>query len=146
MLAIRDKVRFGETDKMGLVYHPNYLHWLEMGRIAYLEQGGVGLNELMEAGIHFPIREINVKYLSPMTYGDSYEVRTTMSECNKIKMVFTYQVIRLRDGAVAVEGSTSNVFTNAVGRVARLPEQWFQKLQALYEQENKAVAEENEHE
>ena len=132
MLAIRDKVRFGETDTMGLVYHPNYLAWLEMGRIAYLEQCGVTLNALMEDGIHFPIWEVAVKYKNSMTYGDAYEVQTVMKEFSKIKMTFAYKVIRLRDGAVAVEGVTSNVFTDAKGKVKRLPEAWFQKINQVY--------------
>ena len=132
MLAIRDKVRFGETDKMGLVYHPNYLHWLEMGRIAYLEKCGVTLNSLMEDGIHFPIMEVAVKYKNSMTYGDEYEVQTSMAEFSKIKMVFSYKVIRLRDGVVAVEGTTCNVFTDANGRVKRLPDAWYQKFNNQY--------------
>ena len=98
MLAIRDKVRFGETDKMGLVYHPNYLHWLEMGRIAYLENCGVNLNALMEDGINFPIYEIAVKYKNSMTFGDEYEVQAALVEFSKIKMTFGYKVIRLRCG------------------------------------------------
>lgn len=132
MLAIRDKVRFGETDKMGLVYHPNYLHWLEMGRIAYLEQCGVTLNALMEDGIHFPIWEVNVKYKNSMTYGDAYEVQTSMAEFSKIKMTFSYKVMRLRDGAVAVEGTTCNVFTDDKGKVKRLPEAWFSRINQVY--------------
>lgn len=132
MLAIRDKVRFGETDKMGLVYHPNYLHWLEMGRIAYLENCGVNLNGLMEDGINFPIYEIAVKYKNSMTFGDEYEVQAALVEFSKIKMTFGYKVIRLRDGAVAVEGTTSNVFTDAKGRAKRLPESWFNKINAMY--------------
>lgn len=132
MLAIRDKVRFGETDKMGLVYHPNYLHWLEMGRIAYLEECGVTLNGLMEDGIHFPIWEIAVKYKNSMTFGDAYEVQTVMVEFTKIKMTFGYKVIRLRDGVVAVEGTTCNVFTDASGKAKRLPEKWFSKINEKY--------------
>lgn len=135
MLAIRDQVRFGETDMMGLVYHPNYLHWLEMGRIAYLEQCGVTLNALMADGILFPIRDVAVKYKNSLTYGDAYEVQTSMSAFSKVKMEFTYQIIRLRDGAVAVEGHTCNAFTDTQGKVKRLPETWFNKVNAVFQLE-----------
>ena len=55
MISIEDRVRFEETDLMGVVYHANYLHWFEMGRIAYLRAAGIDLNDLMQAGVMFPI-------------------------------------------------------------------------------------------
>lgn len=142
MLSIKDKVRFGETDMMGLVYHPNYLHWMEMGRIAYLAHCGVTLNALMEEGILFPIRDISAVYKNSMTYGDEYEVQTAMQEFSKIKMTFKYKIIRLRDSAVAVEGSTCNVFTDASGKVKRLPEKWFNKINEVYLGEKEEICNE----
>ena len=56
MIAIRDRVRFEETDLMAVVYHANYLPWLEMGRVAWLRACGVDLNRMMDDGILFPIR------------------------------------------------------------------------------------------
>lgn len=137
MFTIRDEVRFGETDMMGLVYHPNYLHWMEMGRIDYLKHCGVTLNELMEHGILFPITEISSQYKNSLTYGDSYEVQTTMSGFNKAKMEYTYKIIRLRDGAVAVEGYTRNLFTDTEGKIKRLPEPWFGRINEVYQNEVK---------
>jgi len=137
MFTIKDDVRFGETDMMGLVYHPNYLHWLEMGRIDYLQHCGVTLNALMEDGILFPIRDIEVKYKNSMTYGDAYEVQTSMLAFSKVKMEFIYKVIRLRDGAVAVEGRTCNAFTDKAGKVKRLPDSWFNKINDIYLKEEK---------
>ena len=64
MIAIRDRVRFEETDLMAVVYHSRYLPWMEMGRVAWLRACGVDLNRMMDEGILFPIREINVKYNS----------------------------------------------------------------------------------
>lgn len=60
MIAIRDRVRFEETDLMAVVYHSRYLPWMEMGRVAWLRACGVDLNRMMDEGILFPIREINV--------------------------------------------------------------------------------------
>ena len=76
MIAIRDRVRFEETDLMAVVYHSRYLPWLEMGRVAYLRACGVDLNVLMEDGILFPIREIQVKYKPSARFDDEYEVQT----------------------------------------------------------------------
>lgn len=140
MITIRDKVRFVETDMMGVVHHANYLRWFEMGRVAYLRACGISLGELMAADIIFPITEVQVKYKNSCTFDDEFEVQTTMSAFNKAKMDFAYKVIRLRDGAVAVEGYTRNVFTDKEGHIVRLEPRWFDKIKKVFDAE-KAVKE-----
>jgi acyl-CoA thioester hydrolase len=138
MITIRDKVRFVETDMMGVVHHANYLRWFEMGRVAYLRACGISLGELMAADIIFPITEVQVKYKNSCTFDDDFEVQTTMSAFNKAKMDFSYKVIRLRDGAVAVEGHTRNVFTDKEGHIVRLEPQWFDKIKKVFDAEKAA--------
>lgn len=138
MITIRDKVRFVETDMMGVVHHANYLRWFEMGRVAYLRACGISLGELMAADIIFPITEVQVKYKNSCTFDDDFEVQTTMSAFNKAKMDFSYKVIRLRDGAVAVEGHTRNVFTDKEGHIVRLESQWFDKIKKVFDAEKAA--------
>lgn len=138
MITIRDKVRFVETDMMGVVHHANYLRWFEMGRVAYLRACGISLGELMAADIIFPITEVQVKYKNSCTFDDDFEVQTTMSAFNKVKMDFSYKVIRLRDGAVAVEGHTRNVFTDKEGHIVRLEPQWFDKIKKVFDAEKAA--------
>lgn len=138
MITIRDKVRFVETDMMGVVHHANYLRWFEMGRVAYLRACGISLGELMAADIIFPIIEVQVKYKNSCTFDDDFEVQTTMSAFNKAKMDFSYKVIRLRDGAVAVEGHTRNVFTDKEGHIVRLEPQWFDKIKKVFDAEKAA--------
>lgn len=140
MITIRDKVRFVETDMMGVVHHANYLRWFEMGRVAYLRACGISLGELMAADIIFPITEVQVKYKNSCTFDDEFEVQTTMSAFNKAKMDFAYKVIRLGDGAVAVEGHTRNVFTDKEGHIVRLEPRWFDKIKKVFDAE-KAVKE-----
>lgn len=138
MITIRDKVRFVETDMMGVVHHANYLRWFEMGRVAYLRACGISLGELMAADIIFPITEVQVKYKNSCTFDDDFEVQTTMSAFNKAKMDFSYKVICLRDGAVAVEGHTRNVFTDKEGHIVRLEPQWFDKIKKVFDAEKAA--------
>lgn len=140
MITIRDKVRFVETDMMGVVHHANYLRWFEMGRVAYLRACGITLGELMEAGVIFPITEVQAKYKNSCTFDDDFEVQVEMSAFNKAKMEFDYRVIRLRDGVVAVEGHTCNVFTDKEGHIVRLESRWYDKIQKVYA-ENKAAKE-----
>ena len=135
MIAIRDRVRFEETDLMAVVYHSRYLPWMEMGRVAWLRACGVDLNRMMDEGILFPIREINVKYKHSARFDDQYEVQTTMQEFNRAKMVFSYKVVNVKDGKVVVEGNTTNVFTDKNGKILRLPAAWFEKINAAYQEE-----------
>ena len=75
MITIRDKVRFVETDMMGVVHHANYLRWFEMGRVAYLRACGISLGELMADGVIFPITEVRAKYKNSCTFDDDFEVQ-----------------------------------------------------------------------
>lgn len=133
MICIRDRVRFVETDTMGVVHHSKYLHWFEMGRAALLRAGGYSLNDLMDAGILFPIAEVEVKYKNSCKYDDEYEVQTTCTAVTKIKLEFEQKVIRLSDGAVAAEGKVRNVFTDKDGKIARIDTEWFNRLKPMME-------------
>ena len=86
MIAIRDRVRFVETDMMGVVHHANYLRWFEMGRVAYLRAAGVELLDLMAHGVIFPITEVHVKYKNSCTFDDEFEVQTIMTEFSRDKI------------------------------------------------------------
>lgn len=137
MIAIKDRVRFVETDMMGVVHHANYLRWFEMGRVAYLRAAGVELIELMKNGYLFPITEVTCKYKNSGKFDDEFEIRTVMAEFTKAKMTFSYEVVRLKDEAVLAVGKTTNVFTNLEGRITRLTTEYYDKIDALYQQEMK---------
>lgn len=135
MITIRGRVRFNETDTMGVVYHPNYLHWFEMARVEYLRACGVSLNDLMDEGILFPIADVQMHYMNSCKFDDEYEVQVVMSAFNKAKMDFACKIYRVKDGALAVEGTCRNVFTDKSGRVIRLTPQWFEKINKVYKEE-----------
>jgi len=135
MIAISDRVRFVETDLMGVVHHANYLRWFEMGRVAYLRAAGVELNELMAAGYVFPITEVQCKYKNSAKFDDEFEIQTTMTDFSKAKMAFSYAVVRKNDGLVLAVGKTQNVFTNMAGKITRLTDEYYNKIDSLYGQE-----------
>lgn len=135
MITIRDRVRFVETDMMGVVHHANYLRWFEMGRVAYLRAAGVELLDLMAQGIVFPITDVQVKYKNSATFDDDFEVQTIMTEFSRVKMDFAYKVIRLKDGATLVEGKTRNLFTNEQGKITKIDTCYFDKINELFQQE-----------
>lgn len=128
MVVVRDKVRFVETDMMGVVHHANYFRWFEMGRVEYLRQVGIQLLDLMAEGIVFPITDVSCQYRSSAKFDDVILIETIMEQASKVKMVFSYRVIREADGVLLAEGRTQNVFTDESGKITRLPEVYYERL------------------
>lgn len=128
MVTVREKVRFVETDMMGVVHHSNYFRWFEMGRVEYLRQAGVLLTDMMAQGILFPITDVSCQYHSPARFDDYILIETTMSEVSRAKMVFSYKIRRESDGTLLASGQTTNLFTTN-GKIIRLPAEYYSKLE-----------------
>ena len=92
MVKLKDRVRFVETDMMGVVHHANYFRWFEMGRVEYLRQAGVDLLELMEADYIFPITDARCSYKKPARFADEIIICADMIELSRVKMVFSYKI------------------------------------------------------
>lgn len=137
VIEIKDRVRFVETDMMGVVHHSNYLRWFEMGRVAYLRAAGVELLDLIENGFLFPITEVTCKYKNSARFDDELVIRATMAEFTKAKMTFAYEIVRAADEVVLAVGKTTNAFTNLEGKVTRLTHKYYDRIAALYEQDMK---------
>ncbi|MGL5206014.1 MAG: acyl-CoA thioesterase [Acidaminococcaceae bacterium] len=137
MIEVRDRVRFVETDMMGVVHHANYLRWFEMGRTAYLRNAGVGLLDLIKDGYIFPMMEIKCEYKTPARFDDEIIIRTNMAEFTKVKMTFSYEIIRQVDGVLLAVGRTTNAFTNQEGEITRLSNNYYDRIASLYEQDTK---------
>jgi acyl-CoA thioester hydrolase len=136
MVIVRDKVRFVETDMMGVVHHSNYFRWFEMGRVEYLKQADVYLLELMADGIVFPITDVSCQYRASARFDDEILIETTMQELSKAKMVFAYEVRREKDGLLLAVGRTQNVFTDTEGKIIRLAPKYYDKLHDLYKNQS----------
>ena len=124
------RVRFYDTDEMGVAHHANYFRWFENGRVEFLRAIGITLGEMVDDGILFPIVEVSAKYFHPAKFDDEIEIETTGVNMTKAKWDFSYKVRRVSDGEILVEGFSRNVFTNAAtGKITRLPEKYFAKFQ-----------------
>lgn len=135
MVTVKDRVRFVETDMMGVVHHANYFRWFEMGRVEYMRQAGVYLLDLMAAGIVFPITDVSCTYRASARFDDCLLIETTMAELSKVKMVFTYRVVREADGVLLATGRTRNAFTDGTGKVVRLPAEYYDRLENMFVRE-----------
>ena len=121
------RVKFFDTDTMGVVHHSNYIRWFETGRVEFLRKLGIDLNEMMSDGILFPLVEIGAKFHAPAKFDDELEIFTTAEALTKAKMKFNYEIRKVGEEKILVEGNSTNVFTSD-GKICRLPEKYFDKI------------------
>lgn len=130
-VQIGDRVRFVETDMMGVVHHSNHFRWFEMGRVEFLRQAGIRLLELMDDDIIFPISEVECKYLSAARFDDDIVIEAKLAELSRVKLLFHYRILRPATDEVLAVGRTLSVFTNREGRVIRLPQTYMERLESF---------------
>jgi len=116
------RVRYAETDQMGVVYYANYLAWFEVGRCEWLRSLGWSYREMEEAGSLLPVIEAHCEYRQPARYDDEVEIRTRGELLSPVRVKFSYDVVRRADGATAAAGYTVHAATDPAGRPRRLPE------------------------
>lgn len=115
------RVRYAETDKMGVVYYANYFVWFEVGRADLLRSLGWTYREMEHAGISLPVIEAQCTYQRPARYDDELEIRTTGRVLSPVRMEFSYEVRRIDDGVVAASGRTVHAALDTGGKPCRLP-------------------------
>ena len=116
------RVRYAETDKMGVVYYANYLVWFEVARADLLRSLGWSYREMEAAGIALPVIEAHCRYLRPARYDDEIEVKTEGRMLSPVRMEFHYQVVRKDDQTIAAAGKTVHAAVDPSGRPCRLPD------------------------
>jgi acyl-CoA thioester hydrolase len=115
------RVRYAETDKMGVVYYANYFVWFEVARADLLRSLGWSYREMELAGVSLPVIEAQCEYHRSARYDDELDVRTEGRMLSPVRMEFTYQVVRRADQALAASGRTVHAALDAAGKPCRLP-------------------------
>jgi acyl-CoA thioester hydrolase len=125
------RVRYSETDKMGIVYYANYLVWFEIGRAEYCRARGFSYRDMEENEDSFlVVAESYCRYKAPAYYDDELIVRTHITELRRRSLRFGYEIVRAADGQVVAEGETGHVVTDSNGRVRSFPEAYAKRLLA----------------
>jgi acyl-CoA thioester hydrolase len=117
---VRLRVRYAETDQMGVVYYANYLVWFEVGRTEFLRTFGWTYREMEAEGYTLPVISVACQYHRPARYDDELEVVTTGAWLSPVRLAFDYEI--LRGDERIVTGRTVHASLNRRGRPVRLPE------------------------
>jgi acyl-CoA thioester hydrolase len=126
------RVRYSETDRMGIVYHGNYIVWFEIGRTEYCRAAGMPYRTMEDAGVLILVTSVACTYRRSARYDDPITVRARMTELTSRGCAFEYEVLGA-DGSVLADGSTGHLFADAAGRPRRAPEEFLRPLAAFRE-------------
>lgn len=121
--ASQIRVRYAETDQMGIAYHGNYFAWFEVGRTDLLRGLGLTYRELEADGLRLPVIETQVLFLRPALYDDMLEVRTRLAQMGGASLSFEYEVRREDSDTPLATGTTLHAAVDRDGRPRRLPKQ-----------------------
>ncbi len=126
---VRLRVRYAETDQMGVVYYSNFLVWFEIGRVELLRQLGFDYKTMeIEDDCFIPVVEANCRYKAPARYDDELVIDTRVTGVRGAVLKFRYRVVRVSDQQLLAEGETIHVVTDHTLTKRALPEKYVQAL------------------
>jgi acyl-CoA thioester hydrolase len=118
----RVRVRYAETDQMGVVYHANYLVWFEIGRVELIRQMGLDYKTMeREEGCGIAVVEVRVRYKAPARYDDELTVRTRIDHVRGSIIRFAYGIYRLTDEVLLCEGTTTHIVVDRTMKRTAMP-------------------------
>ena len=121
MHAVEFRVRYSETDQMGVVYHANYLHWCDIGRTEYLRARGATYADLERAGMLLAVAEANIRYHASARYDQIVRIETTLRDVRSRALTFDYSILHAEHRTRLVTASTVLVALDTEGRSVQLP-------------------------
>jgi acyl-CoA thioester hydrolase len=120
--TVRVRVRYGETDQMGVVYHPNYFLYFETGRTELMRSSGVAYSELEKSGVFLVVTQASCRYRAAARYDQELTVHTRIDEVRKATITFSYRVLGPGGGLLA-EGNTELASVDRDKNPVRLPKE-----------------------
>ena len=119
--AVLLRVRYGETDQMGVAYHAHYLVWCEMARTEHMRRLGVRYRDLEAGGIKLAVSEARLRYVSSARYDDEIRVTAWLADVGSRRVLFRYKVERPEDGALLCTAETALISLDRKSRPTRIP-------------------------
>src|SRR5438552_6819666 len=130
------RVRYAETDAMGIAHHSSYVIWFEMGRTEFMRAHGFTYRSLEEMGVLLPVLELDVRYMQAAKYDDELRISTWLDEFSRTRIKLAYSITRTSDERLLAEGYTLHTYAGPDGRPLRIthhPEAW-EKLRSMADQ------------
>lgn len=127
MGGLRLRVRFAETDQMGVAHHSAYVVWLEAARVEWLRERGISYREMEAAGLSLAVSSLGVHYHKSARFDDELLVTPLLTEAKSRRFRFLYRVTL--EGALIATGESVHTPIDRAGRAIRLPEAWLEKIQ-----------------
>jgi len=121
------RVRYAETDQMGVVYHSNHFVWFEVGRVEFFRQLGFSYKDMeQQDGCHIAVVDARCRYKAPARYDDEVVVRTQLKNVRESMFHFTYELVRASDELLLAEGETMHVVIDREMKKTPIPEKYMQ--------------------
>jgi acyl-CoA thioester hydrolase len=133
----RLRVRYAETDNMGVVYHSNFAIWFEVGRVELMRQLGLEYRTMeKDDNCHIPVVDLRVRYKAPALYDDEIVVRTRIANARQSLLHFTYEVLRAGDQTLLATGETMHIIVDDKFQRRSLPEKYLKAFAPLRQKKN----------
>ena len=129
-VEIRERVRYSETDKMGVAHNRNYLEWFEIGRTEFCRQKDIPYKQIEQKGYYLMVAEVFCRYKKPLRYDEEFIIRTVLEQVAPKKVVFKYELLTEKERKMIASGYTVHVVTNAGAEVCSLPQEILEKIRA----------------
>jgi acyl-CoA thioester hydrolase len=126
IIETRFRVRYAETDQMGVVYYANYLVWMELGRVEYCRAVGVRYRDMEEQdGVLLAVAKAECRYVQPARYDEEILIETGIAKAHARLVTFRYRIKRGGDGQLLAEGETTHVFCDRSMQRRKLPPKYW---------------------
>jgi len=125
-----ERVRYSETDQMGVAHNKSYFEWFEIGRTEFCRGKGIPYREIEAQGFYLVVVEAFCKYRKPLRYDQTFIIRVTLREATPKKVVFDYEILTKGDRHLVASGYTVHIATDARGEVSLLPKLVLDKISA----------------
>jgi acyl-CoA thioester hydrolase len=124
VVATTFRVRYAETDQMGIVHHASYVAWLEEGRSQWMRVHGNSYAQFEKEGLLLVVSELCLRYKQPARYDQRVTIRCWVESVRSRQIQFNYEVVDAETGALLVNGYTQLICLDREGKVARIPDKW----------------------
>jgi acyl-CoA thioester hydrolase len=125
-----ERVRYSETDQMGVAHNKSYFEWFEIGRTEFCRSKGIPYKEVEAQGFYLVVVEALCRYRKPLRYDQTIIIKVTLREASSKKVVFDYEILTKEERRLVASGHTVHIATDARGEVSPLPTAVLEKLSA----------------